>query len=123
MTGCFGSDFKYKEAQFNREYQEVVNDLKALHDFENAYIKWSVSKFGQKVNHTLKVYLKNGRDIPEPDSLKHAIGKAAMQLVLNSIDNDTAYTDFVVYFISEIRNGTVNMKRETPFAYRLEEFD
>lgn len=123
LTSCFGGGPKYKEAKFNREPQEVINELKSLHDFENANIKWTVSRFGDNVSHNLKVFLTNGKNMPKEDSLKSKIGKEAMQLVLNSIENDTAYTDFIVYFINETKNGAVNMRTEKPFTYELSEFE
>jgi hypothetical protein len=123
ITGCIGNDLKYKEAKFNRDPQEVIEDLKRIHDFENANIKWTVSQFDQDISHNLKVFLTNGKNLPESDSLKNKIGKEAMQLVLNSIENDTAYNDFVVYFITENKNGVVNIRSEIPFSYQLEDFE
>jgi hypothetical protein len=122
LTSCFKSDLKYKEAKFNREPQEVIEELKELHDFENANIKWTVSRFDQDISHHLKVFLTNGQNLPESDSLKNQIGKEAMQIVLNSIENDTAYNDFVVYFITDIKNGVVKIGSEIPFSYQLEDF-
>ncbi len=119
LVGCFGGN--YKKAEFNRDINEVIVDLKKINDFEDANIKWTVSQFGDNVSHNLKVILKNGKDLPKEDSLLNEIGKDAMRLVVESIDNDTAYTDFIVYFLTENKKGMMNMRMEKPFTYELDE--
>ena len=100
----------------------MIDDLKKLGDFEDANIKWTVSRFGESVSHNLKVYLMNGLPLAN-DSLRNIFGKDAMRLVLNSIENDTAYNNFIVYFISENKVGTMRMKTELPYSYKLEDFE
>ena len=45
-----------------------------------------------------------------------------MQIVLNSIDNDTDYEDFTVVFVHEAVYGEMDMISENPFNYKLKDF-
>ena len=141
LIGCTGTP-KQVEAQFNRPQEEIIKDLKNLHDFEEVKIlwtkneiddgssrdideniKWTANQIDDGVGRNLKVYLKNGKALPETNEEKAEIGKAAMQIVLNSIDNETDYEDFTVVFVHEAIYGGMDMTSENPFRFKLEEFD
>lgn len=141
LVGCTDKP-RTVEAQFNRPKEEIIEDLKGLHDFEeakiswtkdeiddsrrrdiNENIKWTANQIDNGVGQNLKVYLKNGKNLPEPNEEKHKIGKKAMQLVLNSINNKSDYEDFTVVFVHEAIYGGMNMRSENPFRFKLKEFN
>jgi hypothetical protein len=120
----------------------VIADLKALHGFDDAKIawtenqidegssreineniKWSANLIDDGVGRNLKIYLTNGRNLPETNSRKAEIGRKAMQIVLNSIENASDYEDFTVVFVHEAVYGGMEMSSENPFRYKLEDFN
>ena len=140
MVGCSGRN-KQTEAQFNRPKEDVIADLQQLHDFDAVEIKWTENRIDEGssrgiyenikwtanqidkwVGHNLIVYLTNGVNLPEINASKAAIGNKAMQIVLNSIDNDTDYEDFTVVFVHEAVYGEMDMISENPFNYKLKDF-
>lgn len=124
VASCMG-DFKMpemKQAQFNREPELVIQELKEMGDFEDANIKWSSFAIGDSVSHRLKVILINGQNLPAEDSALNHMGRLAMQTVLNSIDNDTAYNQFIVYFSESKKEGGITRMKEQPYSYSLSEF-
>lgn len=140
LIGCTATT-KQVEAQFNRPQEEIIEDLKNLYDFEEVKIswtkneiddgssrdideniKWTANQIDDGVGRNLKVYLKNGKSLPETNEEKAKIGKEAMQIILNSIDNRTDYEDFTVVFVHEAVYGGMDMTSENPFRYKLEAF-
>jgi hypothetical protein len=122
LISCM-SNLDYKEAKFNREPKEVIEELKMLKGFENANIKWTVSSFGDSVSQNLKVYLTNGENLPKSDSSLLEIGKNAMSIVVSSINNESDYNNFIVYFVTRKKVGTMTYNSEEPFEYKLSELE
>ena len=133
---------KQTEAQFNRSQEEVLEDLKNLYDFDDVKIlwteeqlnedgsrqideniKWTANRTANGVGRNLKVYLTNGIDLPETVEERTEIGKEAMQLVLNSIENEEDYDNFLVVFVHEAVYGGMDMRSENPYGYKLEELE
>ena len=111
------------DLQFNRNVDELVSELKELDEFEDANIKTTANESEEETGRHLKIYLKNGKHLNESNSFKNQIGKEAMQLVLNSIENGSDFSDFTVYFVTEKEYGGMDMRSENPFPYTLKDFN
>jgi hypothetical protein len=122
LISCM-SNLEYKEAKFNRAPKEVIEELKMLNGFDNANIKWTVSSFGDSVSQNLKVFLTNGENLPKSDSALFEIGKNAMSIVVSSINNESDYNNFIVYFVTRKKVGTMTYGSEKQFEYKLSELE
>ena len=123
LYGCFGGDggLKYRKAEFNRDPQELLEDLKKIQNFENADIKWRARQFGDSTTQVLEVYLINGQNISPNDSLRKELSRTAMKTALLSIDNDTAYDSFVVFINSSTKEGMMQMNTSQAYEFTLNE--
>jgi hypothetical protein len=120
LAGCFGKP-KYKEAKFTTATKEATEEqLRQLGSFEDAKIAWSARTFDDKVTHNLKIQLLNG-EIPENDSVEYATGKKALQIVIEAIENEADYDNFVVFFVKRKRDGAMTTGSEKPYEYQLDE--
>jgi hypothetical protein len=116
--GCFGKP-KYKEAIFNGDSKEKIEQqLRQFGSFEEAKIAWSARTFDDKTTHNLKIQLLNG-SVLEDDSTEYEIGKRAMQLVVDAIENEADYDNFVVFFIKRQKEGNVTTGSDRPYEYQL----
>ena len=111
------------EAKFERDSQEIINDLKALSDFEDAGIRWSATSFKEETKHILYIQLLNGQDLSEKDAELKEIGKKALKIVINSIENEEEYDKFQTVFIQKTSVGPVSKSYTKPFNYSLEELE
>ncbi len=110
-------------AKFERDSGEVINDLKALGNFENAGIRWSASSFKEETISLLYVELTNGENLSEDDMELKKIGKEALKIVVNSIENEAEYDRFQAVFIQNKSIGLVSKSTTKPFEYNLEELE
>ena len=109
------------EAKFEKETEEIINELKLLKNFEDAGIRWHVTTSGEKNFHSLQVQLLNGEDLSEDEEILKKIGKEALKIVFNSIENEEEYDGFNVMFIQKKSIGIVSSSFNKGFGYKYEE--
>ena len=95
LIACNSQKEDTARIEYTRDELLILQDLKNLVSFEDAEIVF------EKDQTHLKVYLENGKHINESNDFKNGIGKAAMKLVLNSIEDTSQYSEFTVYFVVE----------------------
>jgi len=110
-----------KQAKFQKDAKEVINELKSLKDFEDAGIKWSASSFDNKTTNILIVQLLNGKDLSDNNEDLRNLGKEAMQIVNSSIENEKDYDKFRVVFVQKSSTGPVSTSFTRPFEYSLDD--
>lgn len=110
-----------KQAKFQKDAKEVINELKSLKDFEDAGIKWSASSFDNKTTNILIVQLLNGKDLSDNNEDLRNLGKEAMQIVNNSIENEKDYDKFRVVFVQKSSTGPVSTSFTRSFEYSLDD--
>jgi hypothetical protein len=109
-----------KKANFERDQQEVIADVKNLHDFEEVNLKFSTTSFDGHTTHMLIVELLNGNFPNGDDNLKR-IGKDVLKIVLNSISNESDYSKFKVVFVNKGSAGIVTTSVTRPYEYELKD--
>lgn len=110
-----------KEAKFQKDTKEVINELKSLKDFEDAGIKWSARSFDNKTTNILIVELLNGKGLSDNQDQLRDLGKKALQVVNNAIENEKDYDKFQVVFIQKASTGLLTTSFTRPFEYSLDE--
>lgn len=108
--------------QFTKPDGYVTKELKTRNNYEEVRVRWGASRMGDVVVHYLKLELINGKDLPKDDSSLNVIGKDAMNILLNSINNKTDYSKITVVFVKEIKKGSIKYTETIPFKYELEEY-
>lgn len=109
------------EAKFQKDTKEVINELKSLKDFEDAGIKWSARSFDNKTTNILIVELLNGKGLSDNQNELRDLGKKALQVVNNAIENEKDYDKFQVVFIQKASTGPLTTSFTSPFEYSLDE--
>lgn len=110
-----------KQAKFQKDSEVVIDELKSLNDFEDAGIKWSARSFDNKTTNILIVQLLNGKDLTDNEIELRNLGKAALTIVNNSIENESDYDKFEVVFVQKSSTGPVTTAFTKPFEYSLDE--
>jgi hypothetical protein len=110
-----------KQARFQKDAKEVINELKSLKDFEDAGIKWSARSFDNKTTNILIVQLLNGKNLSDDNEELRKLGKEAMQMVNSSIENENDYDKFQVVFVQKSNTGPVSTSFTKPFEYSLDD--
>ncbi|MEM7512630.1 MAG: hypothetical protein AAF388_16970 [Bacteroidota bacterium] len=106
IIGCtFPSVIKPK---FEKNSKEVINDLKSLSDFEEAGIRWNASTFKGESTHELIIQLLNGKDLNRDQEAMNELGKEALKIVFNSIENEAAFQIYKVIFVDKKGIGPVS---------------
>ena len=109
-----------KAPKFERETQAVVDDLKALHNFEDAGVNWKTTiSTEQSATNILSVTLLNGKNLSEDDGKLKELGKEALKIVINSIENENDYDTFQVVFMQQKSFGIVNKNFSKQFVFDL----
>jgi hypothetical protein len=119
LKGC--SLPEVKQAKFQKDTNEVINELKSLKNFEDAGIRWSANSFDNKTTNILIVQLLNGKGLTDNETELHNLGKEAMKIVNESIENELDYDEFQVVFIQKASAGLVSTSFTRSFEYSLEE--
>ena len=109
------------EAKFEKEPDEIINELKLLKNFEDAGIRWNVTTSGEESFHSLQVQLLNGENLSEDNEELKKIGKKAFKIVFNSIENESEYDGFNVMFVQKKNIGIVSSSFNKGFGYKYEE--
>lgn len=110
-----------KEAKFQKDTNEVIEELKSLSDFEDAGIRWSASSFDDKTTNILIVQLLNGKGLSDNEEELRDLGREAMRIVNGSIENETDYDKFQVVFVRQDSAGPATKSVTKPFEYSLDE--
>jgi len=106
---------------FERETQAIVDDLKALHNFEDAGVNWKTTiSTEQSATNILSITLLNGENLSEDEDKLKELGKDALKIVVNSIENENDYNSFQVIFMQQKSFGIVNKSFSKQFAFDLE---
>lgn len=108
-----------KEPKFEQDPDQLIAELKELSDFENADIRWSARNFKDTTTYYLVVNLIKGEDLPEDDAGLEKLGKKAMKLVVNSVENKSDFDIFRVVFGKVKKSGVVTRSSKNPFEYSL----
>lgn len=108
-----------KQAEFERDTVEVINDLKKLSDFEDAGIYFSARSFKEETTYILRIQLVNGKNLSTDASELKELGKEALVIVVNSIENEIDYDKFQVVFVQSESIGPVSSSSTEPFEYTL----
>lgn len=109
---------------FERETQEIVDDLKALHDFEDAGINWKATTFsGEGTTNILSITLLNGENLSEDNDKLKDVGKEAFKILINSIENEHEYDSFQVIFMQKESFGLVNKSFSKQFVFDLQDLN
>lgn len=88
-----------KQPKFERNSKEVMNELKALSNFEDTGTRCRANSFKDEINNFLNVQLVNGGNLSEDDIELNNLGKEALKIVVNSIENEVDYDKFQVISI------------------------
>ncbi len=113
-----------KTPEFQRSSDEVIGDIKVLANFKDADIQWSASSFDGKTQNILLVQLINGNNLPEDESSLRELGKEAIQIVINSIENESDFNEFHVEFITNEESPSLIEKNKTrTFIFQAFEVD
>jgi hypothetical protein len=110
-----------KQAKFQRDSKEVINELKSLKDFEDAGIKWSAISSKNKTTNILIVQLLNGKDLGDNKTELRNLGNEAIKIVTNSIENESDYEKFQVVFVQKASTGPVTTSFTKQFEYSLDD--
>jgi hypothetical protein len=110
-----------KQAKFQKDSKEVVNELKSLKDFEDVGIKWSAISFNNKTTNILIVQLLNGKNLGDNKTELRNLGKEAIKIVTNSIENESDYEKFQVVFAQKANTGPVTTSFTKQFEYSLDD--
>lgn len=110
-----------KHAKFQKDSKEVINQLKAITDFEDAGIKWRASSFENKTTNILIVELLNGKDLTDHEPELRNLGIEALRIVNNAIENENDYDKFEVVFVQQSSAGPATTAFTKPFEYSLDE--
>lgn len=109
------------EAKFEREFEHVQADLKALDSFENAGVRWSATSFKGESTQSLIVELLNGTE--EDEARMRKIGESAMRIVFDSVENEDEFDIYEVVFIQQSSAGIATKTYKKPFRYEKGEID
>jgi hypothetical protein len=119
---CQLTPIEPKEAQFTRPQDSIINEFLHLNSFERVNINWTIRQFGKDTSSNLKLLFYNGKNLPIDDSSLREYGKSTMQILINSIKNESDYDKFIVYFIQDESKGITVYKRERKYEFRIEDF-
>lgn len=112
-----------KQAKFERDSEQVINDLIVLGNFEDARVNFSASSFKGEATNLLSIQLINGTNLNEDASELRNLGREALKILVNSIENEDDYDRFQVIFVQKESEGLVNNNINKPYEYKLEELE
>ena len=105
---------------WERDPSDIVEDLKQLGGFEAAEIRWRALDL-EEPHHTLYLKLHNGQIDGQDNAQMRELGRKSLQLVAESIGNESDYDALQAIFVNTSSTGPVKSSSEVPFEYTIEE--
>ena len=108
LRSCTTTITRPKNPEFNTEISILQQDLNNLVTCENFNFRGTETNTNGKINSELEISIKNGKNIPEVDSLLKALGKSIASHVKQALKDQNAYDEYTVLFVKQETSGVVN---------------